>query len=50
MKDAVKRAVELYKDTKKWKTLTKAIMDVDFSWDVSAEKYMDLYKDVSNEY
>jgi starch synthase len=50
MKDAVKRAVELYKDAKKWKALTKAIMDVDFSWDVSAEKYMDLYKDVSNEY
>ena len=50
MKDAVKRAVELYKDAKKWKVLTKAIMDVDFSWDVSAEKYMDLYKDVSNEY
>ena len=50
MKDAVKRAVELYKEKKKWKSLVKAVMDVDFSWDVSAEKYMDLYKNVSEEY
>ncbi len=50
MKDAVKRAVELYSDKKKWKALVKTVMDVDFSWDVSAEKYMDLYKDVSSEY
>ena len=50
MKDAVKRAVELYSDKKKWNTLVKTVMDVDFSWGASAEKYMDLYKDVSSEY
>ena len=50
MKDAVKRAVELYSDKKKWNTLVKTVMDVDFSWNASAEKYMDLYKDVSSEY
>ena len=50
MKDAVKRAVELYKEKKKWKALVKAVMDVDFSWDASAEKYMDLYNNVSGEY
>jgi starch synthase len=50
MKDAIKRAVELYKDKKKWKAFIKAVMEVDFSWDVSAEKYMDMYKNVSNEY
>ena len=50
MKDAVKRAVELYSDKKKWSTLVKTVMDVDFSWNASAEKYMDLYKDVSSEY
>jgi len=50
MKDAVQRAVELYYDKKKWKTLVKTVMDVDFSWNVSAEKYMDLYKNVSSEY
>jgi len=50
MKDAVKRAVELYSDKKKWNNLVKAVMDVDFSWNASAEKYMDLYKDVSSDY
>jgi starch synthase len=50
MKDAVKRAVELYLDKKKWKALVKTVMDVDFSWNASAEKYMDLYKNVSSEY
>jgi starch synthase len=50
MKDAVKRAVELYFDKKKWNTLVKTVMDVDFSWNASAEKYMDLYKNVSKEY
>jgi len=50
MKDAVKRAVELYFDKKKWNTLVKTVMEVDFSWNVSAEKYMDLYKNVSKEY
>ena len=50
MKDAVKRAVELYKEKKKWKALVKAVMDIDFSWDASAEKYMDLYNNVSGEY
>ena len=50
MKDAVQRAVDLYFDKKKWKALVKTVMDVDFSWNVSAEKYMDLYKNVSSEY
>ena len=50
MKDAVKRAVDLYLDKRKWKALVKTVMDVDFSWNASAEKYMDLYKNVSSEY
>ena len=50
MKDAVQRAVDLYFDKKKWKALVKTVMDVDFSWNASAEKYMDLYKNVSSEY
>ena len=50
MKDAVQRAVELYYDKKKWKILVKTVMDVDFSWNASAEKYMDLYKNVCSEY
>ena len=44
MKDAIWRAVELFKNSKKWEELVKKIMEIDFSWDVSAKKYVDLYK------
>ncbi len=44
MKDAIGRAVELYNDEKKWDALVRKIMDIDFSWNVSAKKYIDLYK------
>ena len=44
MKDAVLRAVELFKDEQKWIELVRKIMDIDFSWSVSAVKYLDLYK------
>lgn len=49
MKDAVLRAVELFKDKRKWSALCKKIMEIDFSWDVSAEKYLDLYRDMADE-
>jgi len=43
--DAVKRAVSLYKDDKKmWTATVKKIMEYDFSWDISAKKYISLYK------
>lgn len=48
MKDAVARAVELYKDKKKWNALVKKAMDTDFSWNVSAEKYIELYRNIAN--
>ncbi len=48
MKDAVARAVELYNDKKKWAALLKTVMDTDFSWSVSAKKYIDLYRNVAN--
>jgi len=44
MKDAIGRAVELYNDEKKWDALVRKIMDIDFSWNVSAKKYINLYK------
>ncbi|MBR2296906.1 MAG: glycogen synthase GlgA [Clostridia bacterium] len=44
MKDAILRAVELFRDEKKWTDLVKKIMEIDFSWGVSAEKYVNLYK------
>lgn len=43
--DAVKRAVSTYSsDKKKWTALVKKVMKFDFSWAVSAEKYVGLYK------
>ena len=46
MKDALGRAVELFKDKEKWYTLTKQVMKTDFSWDVSAKEYLKLYSDL----
>ena len=43
MKDAVLRAVELFKDEQRWTALVKKVMEIDFSWAVSAVKYADLY-------
>lgn len=48
MKDAVARAVDLFKDKKKWAELVKKVMETDFSWSVSAKKYMDLYRNIAN--
>jgi starch synthase len=50
MKDAVERAVGLFADCNKWESLTKKVMNVDFSWDASADKYMRLYNDLESEY
>jgi starch synthase len=41
---AISRAAVLYKDTKQVQLLRKRMMALDFSWDVSAKQYMDLYK------
>lgn len=50
MKDAVSRAVELFRDKEKWLELRKKVMEVDFSWKASADKYIELYKEVASEY
>ena len=42
--DAIKRAIEAYKDKKLWKELMIKDMNLDYSWDSSAKKYTDLYK------
>lgn len=47
MKDAVMRAVELYHDEKEWKKFAKHAMEMDFSWNASAEKYLRLYDDLT---
>ncbi|TAN52990.1 MAG: glycogen synthase, partial [Methylococcaceae bacterium] len=41
--DTIKRAVDLYRDQRKWKTLRKNCMSKDFSWERSAEAYREVY-------
>lgn len=43
MKDAVVRAIELFRDREKWNRLVKQCMLQDFSWDHSAMEYKRLY-------
>ncbi len=44
MKHALERAVEGYKDKEGWQILMKRAMNCDFSWDRSAQEYIDMYK------
>ncbi|HMS63657.1 MAG TPA: glycogen synthase GlgA [Ignavibacteria bacterium] len=44
----IKSALELFKDKNKWYKLVREGMSLDFSWKVSALKYMKLYKDVAS--
>lgn len=41
---AVVRATETYKNQVAWKKIVRRAMEQDFSWEKSAEKYLDLYK------
>jgi starch synthase len=42
--NAIQRAADFYKNSKKFETNRKKIMKIDHSWDVSAEQYLNLYK------
>ena len=42
--DALSRALALFKDQKKWRTLQSAGMRQDFSWDRSAAEYVKIYE------
>ena len=42
--EAVRRAVELYKDRSAWKRVQQAAMREDHSWDVSAREYVKVYR------
>ncbi|MCM8778654.1 MAG: glycogen synthase GlgA [Candidatus Omnitrophica bacterium] len=44
--EAIKRALSVYRDKKSWMRLIKRAMEADFSWKVSAEKYLRLYYQV----
>jgi len=39
----IKKAVQVYKNTSKWSLLMKNAMECNFSWKVSADKYVQLY-------
>ncbi|MFI5144217.1 MAG: glycogen synthase GlgA [Ignavibacteria bacterium] len=41
---AIKRAIKLYKNREEWVQLVRAAMGYDFSWEVSAKKYIELYR------
>ena len=43
-----KAKYEVYKAKKI--SLIKKIMEIDFSWNASAQKYVDLYRDMTGEY
>jgi starch synthase len=42
--EAVTRAVSAYRDKKHWRLIQKNGMARDFSWDASAQRYIDLYQ------
>ena len=44
MLDAIKRALTVYKNKKSWAKLMGSDMGLDFSWDISAVRYLELYK------
>jgi starch synthase len=41
--DAIRRAVELYQNKRKWKALCSICMSKDFSWKKSADAYRKVY-------
>lgn len=49
MLGACQRAKAAYDDQKRWKALMKRAMTCDYSWGVSADAYIALYKELSNE-
>ena len=41
---AVRRALDVYNEIKRWKQLQRRAMTRDFSWGASAQAYIDLYQ------
>ena len=41
---AIKKALKLFKNREEWVKLVRQAMGYDYSWEVSAKKYIDLYK------
>lgn len=49
MTDAIRRAVDLYRDEKTWRHIQRRGMKTDVSWDVSAARYAALYQKLLND-
>ena len=49
IKTVIGRACEVYEDSERMTLIRKKIMSLDFSWDKSAEEYINLYKSLSND-
>lgn len=45
MMDCIKYALDIYKDKKDWSQIVHNAMSADFSWDKSAQKYVNAYKE-----
>jgi len=45
--NALNRAMRLHADTKRMKQVRKKMMELDFSWDRSAQTYLDLYNSIN---
>lgn len=43
---ALDRALDLYEDSSKLSRIRKRIMELDFSWNVSAQQYIEMYKEI----
>ena len=43
LKDRILAALDLYENGEKWTSLVKKILNIDFSWNISAKKYIELY-------
>ena len=46
MKNVINYALSVYFDAPKWKALVKNVITADFSWNVSAKKYIEIYKSI----
>ncbi|MBQ9688280.1 hypothetical protein IJV79_01440, partial [bacterium] len=46
MLNGVRYAINVFHDKKEWTKTVKTAMSTDFSWKKSAEKYMEMYKEL----
>ncbi len=46
MMHVINYALQMYRDHSKWSGLVENVMKTDFSWDVSAKRYIEIYNDL----